>query len=265
MIFQKKLDAIIDKNNSLVCIGLDPEKEKLSTSIFEFNKAIIDATRDLVCAYKPNIAFYEAGGIDGLTQLKQTLEYLKKNYPDVPTILDAKRGDIGNSSKLYAKAMFEYWDVDAITLNPFSGNDSLQPFLDYKDRGNFIWCKSSNPGGGEFQDLLVNDELLYLKIAKNVADEWNKNDNCMLVVGATYTRQIAQVRSVVGDITLLVPGIGAQGGSVEDTVKAGLNSQKKGLIISASRSIIYASTGKDFAEQAKVETSKLRDDINKYR
>jgi orotidine-5'-phosphate decarboxylase len=245
MIFQEKLDAIVKKNNSLVCVGLDQGE-------FEFNRKIIDQTHDLVCAYKPNFAFYEALGTRGWENLKQTIDYLRLNYPEIVTIADAKRADIGNTNNGYVTAIFDKLKFDAVTINPYFGREALQPFLDRKDKGIIILCKTSNPGSGEFQDFV------WGKVAQNVAGKWNKNNNCLLVVGATYPEELKQVRQIVGDMTLLVPGIGAQGGEVEKTVKAGLNSKKAGMIINSSRGII-------FAENPRAETQKLRDEINKYR
>ncbi len=265
MTFQQKLDKVIDKNNSLLCVGLDPDLDKLPEKIktqnnpqFEFNKKIIDATTDLICAFKPNSAFYEARGEQGIHELKMTCDYLRKNYPEIPIILDFKRADIDSSNLGYINYAFDYIGADAVTLNPYVGKVGLQPFLDIPDKGLIIWCKSSNKGSEEFQNLLVDGKPLYQIIAKNVATDWNKLNNCLLVVGATYPTELAEIRQIAGDMTLLVPGIGAQGGTAERFVKAGINSQKKGLIINASRSII-------FAENPKQEAEKLRDEINKFR
>ena len=245
MNFQEKLDAIVKKNNSLLCVGLDQGE-------FEFNQKIIDQTHDLVCAYKPNFAFYEAQGIDGWQDLKKTIDYLKTKHSEIPVIADAKRGDIGNTNQAYAKAIFDDLKFDAVTVNPYVGREGLQPFLDQKDKGIIILCKTSNPGSGEFQDLV------WQKVAENVVRDWNKNHNCLLVVGATYPEELAQVRKIVGDMTLLVPGIGAQGGEVEATVKAGLNSKKAGIIINSSRGII-------FADNPGLAAKTLRDTINQNR
>lgn len=265
MTFQEKLDSIIDKNNSLVCVGLDSEFEKLPDSVknsphpqFEFNKSIIDATYDVVCAYKPNTAFYEARGADGITDLKMTCDYINEKYPEIVTLLDAKRADIGNTNKGYVSFAFDYLKADAITLHPYLGSEAIKPFLDKTDKGCIILCRTSNPGSGEFQDLLVNNEPLYKYVAKKVADEWNGNNNCLLVVGATYPEELKEVRSIAPNITFLIPGIGAQGGDVEEAVRNGLRSDKKGIIIAASRSIIFASSPQD-------EALKLRDEINRYR
>ena len=272
MTFQKKLDAIVKKNNSLVCVGLDSNFDKIPVFVkkrknpqFEFNKSIIDATRDLVCAYKLNTAFYEALGLKGILQLEFTLTYLRKKYPEIPIILDAKRGDVGNTNEGYVKFIFDYLRADAVTLHPYLGKEALSPFLERKDKGCIILCRTSNRGAGEFQDLKVNGEHLYKIVAKKVVEEWNMNNNCLMVVGATYPKELQEVRKIAGDMTFLVPGIGAQGGDVEKTVKAGLNSKKAGMIINSSRGIIFASSGKNFDKRARKETKKLRDEINRYR
>lgn len=272
MSFQDKLNAIIQKNNSLVCVGLDSDLEKLPESIkakdnpqFEFNKAIIDATHDLVNSYKPNSAFYEALGDRGIRELKMTCDYINQTYPEVPIILDAKRADIGNTNNGYVKYAYEYLNVDAITLNPYLGQEAISPFLAIADKGCIILCKTSNAGAEELQDLFVEGKPLYEVIAEKVKNEWNSNNNCMLVVGATYPENLTSLRKIVGDMTFLVPGVGAQGGDVEKFVTAGINSQKAGLLISSSRGIIFASNGEDFAEKAREETEKLRNEINKYR
>jgi len=272
MIPQAKLDRSTKKNNSLLCVGLDPAFDKLPLSMqqkkhpfFEFNKAIIDATYELVCAYKPNAAFYEARGEEGIAELKMTCDYLRKYYPEIFIILDAKRGDIGSTNAGYVEFIYDYLGVDAVTLHPYLGSESLQPFLDRIDKAAIILCRTSNPGAGEFQDLLLGKEKLYTHVAKIVITTWNANNNCMLVVGATYPEELREVRKISGDMTFLVPGIGAQGGDIKSTVQAGLNSQKAGMIISASRSIIYASSGKDSIEKAREEAKKLKLEINRYR
>ncbi len=281
--FIQKLEKINKKNNSLVCIGLDSDIKKLPEFVvrkkhpqFSFNKWIIDKTFDLVCAYKPNSAYYEARGRYGIMELKLTCDYLHKAHPEIPIILDAKRGDIGSTNNGYVEFAFDYLGVDAITLSPYLGNEALQPFLDRKDKGCIILCRTSNPGAGEFQDLLVSrsqsaealakeDRKLYHAIAEQVVNKWNTNGNCLMVVGATFPEELAEVRQLAGDMTFLVPGIGAQGGEVEKTVKAGLNSKGAGMIINSSRGIIFKSHSKDFAEKAREEAMKLRDEINKYR
>lgn len=273
MDFTTKLQTNWSKNNSLVCVGLDPDMAKLPASLkdseapyFTFNKEIIDATADLVCAYKPNSAFYEARGAAGIQELQLTCAYIQEKYPLIPIILDFKRGDIGNTNSQYANFAFNYLGVDAITIQPYQGREALKSFLDYKDKGIIVLCKMSNPGSEEFQDLVINDKKLYLHVAEQVKNNWNENNNCLLVVGATYPKELAEVRAVVGDgMTLLVPGLGAQGADAEATIKAGVNSFGNGLIVNSSRSIIFASSGKDFAELARQSTLALRDLINKFR
>lgn len=258
MNFQQKLDKIIKKNNSLVCVGLDSDMTKVKYSQFEFNKSIIDKTYDLVCSYKINSAFYEAVGAKGIDELKMTCDYLKAKHPIMPIIIDAKRADIGNTNIGYVKFVFDYLGADAITLHPYLGKKAIEPFLQKKDKGIIILCKTSNIGSGELQDLIINGEPLYQIVAQKVAKEWNVNKNCLLVVGATYPKELKEVRKIVGDMTLLIPGIGKQGGSVEETIKAGLNSQKSGLIINSSRGII-------FTKKPREEVEKLRGEINRFR
>lgn len=269
MTFADKLTAAWAKNNSLLCVGLDPDPARLPSAvtgdILAFNKAIIDATADLVCAYKPNSAFYEALGAEGLAILKKTCDYLREKHPDLLIILDAKRADIGNTNDGYVRHSFDYLNVDAITLHPYLGSEALEPFLARQDKGLIILCRTSNPGASEFQDLEVDGRPLYERVAEQVANKWNANKNCLLVVGATYPDEMKQIRRSVGEMSFLVPGIGAQGGDVEQAVKAGLNTAKSGMIINSSRGIIYASSGEDYADAARSEALKLRDEINKYR
>lgn len=272
MHIQQKLDAIVTKNNSLLCVGLDSDSTKIPLHLrshdfplFAFNKAIIDTTHDVVCAYKPNTAFYEAHGVPGIEQLKMTMDYLHATYPEIVTVLDAKRADIENTNLGYISFAFDYLRADTITLHPYLGKEALTPFLNRNDKACIILCRTSNNGSGEFQDLNVGSEPLYQVVARRVSTEWNANGNCMLVVGATYPEELTAVRKIVGDMTLLVPGIGAQGGDVEKTVRAGLNSKKAGMMINSSRGIIFASNGEDFAEKAREEAVKLRDEINRCR
>ncbi len=272
MNFREKIARAVKQNNSLVCVGLDSDPEKLPKHLrgpqarVEFNAAIIDATKDLVCAYKPNSAFYEATGAEGLHELKQTCDYIHRIAPNVPIILDAKRADIGTTNLGYIEYAFEYLQVDAITIHPYMGRESLKPFLDRTDKGIIVLCRTSNPGAGEFQDLRVNGKRLYQVVAEKVRDEWNGNNNCALVAGGTYPQEIAEIRELVGeDMLFLVPGIGAQGGNIEQTVKAGCNSKGQGIIINSARNIIYASSDKDFAKNARKETQTLRNTINLYR
>lgn len=253
-------------------MGLDPELSKLPESVkqketpqFEFNKKIIDATNDLICVYKPNPAFYEARGADGVKELKTTCEYIKKNYPEIPIIIDAKRGDIGNTNVGYAKYVFEYLEADAITVMPYMGIESLAPYFAYPDKGIIVGCHSSNPGAKEFQELHIDGKPLYEIVAKELMKQYGNNPNTMMFMGATYPAQLTEIRNIVGDMTLLVPGIGSQGGTVQATVTAGLNSQKSGMMINASRSIIFASSKENFAEKAREEAQKLREEINQYR
>ncbi len=259
MTFYQRLDAAVAKNNSLVCVGLDSDITKIppafrsdQTPQFSFNKSIIDATHDLVCAYKPNSAFYEARGAQGVTELKATCDYIREKYPDIVLILDAKRGDIGSTNEGYVSFAFEYLGADAITLHPYLGKEALAPFLNRKDKGCIILCRTSNPGAGEFQDGLSD------RVASHVANEWNGNANCALVVGATYPEELTRVRAIVGDMPILLPGIGAQGADTESAIKAGLNSKKAGLIVNSSRGIL-------FAKNAREEAETLRTLINSYR
>jgi len=273
MLFTKKVATAVAKNNSLLCVGLDPDITKLPASItsvenpiFEFNKAIIDATADLVCAFKPNSAFYEAYGTKGIKQLKLTTDYIKQRYPEVPIILDAKRADIGNTNDGYASFIFDYLAADAVTLHPYLGMEALEPFFSRKDKGLIILCRTSNPGAAEFQDLMIENMPLYQHIAHQVAKQWNDNNNCLLVVGATYPKEMKIIRGIVGqEMTLLVPGVGAQGGDVAATMQAGLGANGQGLIMSSSREILYASANEDFAEAARTVALSTRDEINKYR
>jgi len=267
MTFLQKLGAAVAKNDSLLCVGLDPDVAKLPEGLgqFTFNKAVIDATADLVCAFKPNPAFYEALGGEGVGYLEDTCRYIKQKYPDIPIILDAKRGDIGNTNKAYARAVFDVMQADAVTLHPYFGKDSLMPFLEYKDKGMIILCKSSNSGGGELQDLPVKDMKLYEYVARQVVDGWNESGNCLLMVGATYPEELAAVRKIAGTMPILVPGIGAQQGDMQAMLAAGLTPDGTGLIINSSRDILFASNGQDFAEAARQKALGSRDAINKHR
>jgi orotidine-5'-phosphate decarboxylase len=268
--FVQKLSEAWDRNNSLVCVGLDPDLSRfpqsvrnLPDSIFQFNKAIIDATHDLVCAYKPQIAYFSAESAE--EQLKATIEYLQHKYPHIPVLLDSKRGDIGSTAEKYAVEAFERYQADAVTVNPYLGFDSVEPFLKYKDKGTIILCRTSNQGACDLQDLDVDGQPLYQKVASLVANSWNVNSNCLLVIGATWPSQMEQIRALAGEIPFLVPGVGAQGGDVKKMVEAGQTKNGNGLIISSSRGIIYASQGDDFALAARQATLKLRDEINLHR
>jgi len=268
MNFLEKLDAAVKKNNSLLCVGLDIDLKKIPSSllnkadpIFEFNKAIIDNTKDLVCAYKPNMAFYEMYGVYGLQALIKTIEYI--SMQEVPVILDAKRGDIGNTASAYAKSIFEIYKADAATVSPYMGQDSVEPFLENADKGIFILCLTSNPGSRDFQRF-GEKEPLYKTVARKVK-EWNKNGNAGLVVGATNPDELKEIRVMVGDMPILIPGIGAQGGDLAKTVRYGANKKGERAIINSSRGIIFASQGEDFAGSARVAARKLKEEINNYR
>ena len=259
-----------EKNDSLVCVGLDPEIERFpariraeASPIFQFNRAIIDATADLVCAYKPQFAHYAA--YEAEDQLERTIEYIHRVHPGVPVILDAKRGDIGNTAERYAIEAFERYGADAVTVNPYLGGDSLEPFLRHSERGIVILCRTSNPGAGDLQDLSVGGRPLYQVVAELAARRWNSRGNCLLVVGATYPRELAEVRDIVDDMALLVPGVGAQGGDVAQAVQSGQSADGTGLIVSSSRGILYASPGADFAAAARAAATRLRAQINASR
>jgi orotidine-5'-phosphate decarboxylase len=271
MTFADKLKAAWKSSNSLLCVGLDPEPKKFPDrlrdapgAIFEFNKAIVDATRDLVCAYKPQFAHYAANAAEN--QLEHTIDYIKSTCPNAIVILDAKRGDIGSTAEQYAQEAFERYGADAVTVNPYLGRDSIEPFLRRADKGVIVLCRTSNPGAKDFQDLELGDgKKLFQHVAERVAKEWNAEGNCMLVVGATYPDELADIRSRVGDLPLLVPGVGVQGGDVAKVMAKGKTAAGTGLVISSSRAILYASSGDDFATAARKATQDLRDSINAHR
>lgn len=268
MKFVQKLLNIARKNNSLVCVGLDTDLEKIpkhllgnEDPLFTFNRKIIDSTSDLVCAYKPNIAFYEAFGSKGWEALKKTCEYIPR---DIPVIIDAKRGDIGNTAKMYAKAIFEMLGGDAVTVNAYMGKDALLPFLEYEDKCSLVLCLTSNKGAQDFQFSQVEGRPLYEMVASKVLS-WNEKGNCGLVVGATFPEQLERIRKIAPSLPFLIPGVGAQSGDLEATVRFGTDLNGELAIINSSRGILYASPGEDFAEAARNETAKLRDSINQYR
>ncbi|MBP9219503.1 MAG: orotidine-5'-phosphate decarboxylase [Sterolibacterium sp.] len=270
MRFIDKLRAAWHQQNSLVCVGLDPDLNRLpahlprnADGILAFNRAIIDATHDLVCAYKPQIAYFAALGAEDA--LHGTLDYLRTCHPAIPVILDSKRGDIGSTAEQYAAEAFDRFGADAVTINPYMGFDSAEPFLRRADKGVVILCRTSNPGAADFQDLDVAGQPLFEIVARTVAQKWNDNGNCLLVVGATWPEQMARIRALVGDLPFLVPGVGAQGGDVEKLVRAGRTADGNGLVINSSRAILYASSGADFAAAARAETLRLRDQINACR
>jgi orotidine-5'-phosphate decarboxylase len=264
--FMKLLQERWSSANTMLCVGLDTDLLKIpeflknqKQPLFEFNKQIIDATHDLVCAYKPQIAYYAAQRAED--QLQLTIDYIKRTYPEIPVILDAKRGDIGDTAEMYAKEAFEIYGAHAVTVNPYMGGDTLQPFLKYKDRGVIILCKTSNPGSGELQNRVLDDgKTVFEVVAEKAAKEWNQNSNVALVVGGTHLDELTRLRKICGDLPFLVPGVGAQGGDIKEIVKRGKDSQGRGLMINSSRAIIYASKNKDFAEAARKmsqETSRL--------
>jgi orotidine-5'-phosphate decarboxylase len=268
--FIEQLQRAWDSNNSLVCVGLDPEIERFPgqfaeqpSPIFQFNKAIIDATADLVCAYKPQFAHYAA--YEAEDQLERTIDYIHRTYPGIPVILDSKRGDVGNTAERYAIEAFERYHADAVTVSPYLGGDSMEPFFKYEDKGVIILCRTSNPGAGDLQDLEIGGRRLFHVVADLAARRWNTRGNCMLVVGATYPRELAEVREIVGNMPFLVPGVGAQGGDVAQAVQSGQTAAGAGLVVSSSRGILYASSGENFASAAREATVKLRDQINASR
>lgn len=264
--FADRLRNTWKTTNSLVCVGLDPDVAKIparfansSQPIFEFNREIIDATHDLVCAYKPQIAFYSAAGAE--RELELTIEHIRKRAPHAIVILDSKRGDVGNTATAYAAEAFDRYKADAVTINPYMGEDSVRPFIKDASRAAIVLCRTSNSGARDFQDLLIDGKPLYQHVAQRAAREWNQLRNVLFVVGATYPEEMAQLRKAHPEITFLVPGIGAQGGDLKATLDNGLDANKQGLLISSSRQIIFAG---DQAAIRKAAES-LRDDINRLR
>lgn len=273
--FYKKISAHWQEQK-FVCIGLDPDYEKIPQSLkakytslakafFAFNKAIIDTTADLVCAYKPQAAFYEAEGIEGVTALFKTVSYIRQSYPSIPIIYDAKRADIGHTNDAYAKAAFDTLGADAMTVNLYPGQEALKPFLDRKDKGIIIWLKTSNPKGSTVQGMVLKkeDQPFYKVLARDITSQWNTNGNVGVVVGATYPKELKEIREIIGDMLILIPGLGAQGGDLQKAIQFGKNSKNEGMILNFSRSIIYASQGKDFAQKAREEVLKIHAIISK--
>jgi orotidine-5'-phosphate decarboxylase len=272
--FAERLTAQITRTNSLVCVGLDPDPARFpqrfrdlgrKSAIVEFNRAIVEATSDLVCAYKPNLAFYAAQGVEGIEALLATRALIPA---EIPVILDCKVGDMGSTATAYAAAYFGEWKFEAITANPYQGEDSLAPFLSYPDRAVFILCRTSNPSSADLQDMVLSEtgETLYMRVASR-ANQWNKDYPAQvgLVVGATYPGELEQVRTRCPRLPILLPGVGAQAGDVEGSVEVGLTADGAGLILSSSRGIIYAGGGADFADQARNAAAQLRDQINVVR
>ncbi len=273
--FVQQLRTRWQQADSLVCVGLDPQPEKFPArfandpdAFFSFCRDIVDATAQYVCCFKPQIAHFAAlGSEDALGRL---ISHIHAKHPGIPVILDAKRGDIGSTAQHYATEAFDRYGADAVTANPYLGHDSLQPFLDRADKGVVILCRTSNPGAADLQDLRVhagNEKVrpLYEHIAEKISHDWNGNGNCALVVGATWPRQLREVRAIVGDMPILVPGVGAQGGDVEAVVSNAKTADGTGLIVSSSRAILYASGGDDYADAAAHAARALRDEINLYR
>ena len=264
--FAAKLAEAVATNNSLICVGLDPDPALMPhDDVVKFNTDIIEHTSDLVCAYKPNLAFYEAMGESGWGILRDTLAAIP---PEIPIIGDAKRGDIGNTAAAYAKSLFDVLGCDAITVNAFGGKDAMEPFLDYTERGIFVWARSSNPSAIDFQDLIVEYEGQRRPFWQAVALKsvtWNRHGNVGIVVGATYPQQLAEARELCPGMQILVPGIGAQEGALKDAVQAGLTPERDGIIVNASRSIIYAARDNDYAMAARAAAAQLREQVNRHR
>jgi orotidine-5'-phosphate decarboxylase len=265
--FAERLDRAQQTSGSLVCVGLDPDPAKLpndlvgAAPIYAFNRRIVDATADIAAAYKPQIAFYSAVGAED--QLVASIRYIRERAPAALVILDAKRNDVGHTAEAYAREAFERYGADAVTVNPYLGEDSVRPFLARPDRGAILLCRTSNPGAKDFQDLLIDGLPLYRRVAERAAGHWNEMRNLMLVVGATYPREMADLRRAHPDVSFLVPGIGAQGGDLEATLEAGLDARGAGLLISSSRNIIYAGGGSPNAIRA--AAAELHAAINRKR
>jgi len=266
--FNQQLQSAWASQGSMLCVGFDPDPKRLPPvlqgkpeSIFEFCREIADATADLVCAFKPQFAYFASQRAEA--QLEKLIKYLKEKHPHIPVILDSKRGDIGSTADHYALEAFERYGADAITVNPYMGFDTIEPYLKHAGKGVIVLCRTSNPGGSDLQFLNISPDgqPLYLHVAKLAAQQWNSSGQISLVVGATFPEEIAKVRAIVGDMPLLIPGIGAQGGDIDATVKAGAIANKPGtgMIINSSRAILYASSGSDFAEAARAVALNTRD------
>jgi orotidine-5'-phosphate decarboxylase len=265
----QKLEARMEVSDSLLCVGLDPDLARLPHRFraqghpqFAFCQEVIDAAAPFACAFKPNTAFFEAAGPKGWDELRAVCSYVRENYPDVFLICDAKRGDIGSTNGGYVQAIFDQLGADAVTVQPYLGAEALEPFLARSDKASIVLCRTSNPGAGEFQDLHVDGKPLWCHVAERVSTSWNGKGNCMLVVGATWPAEMAQLRSVAGDMTFLVPGIGAQGGDVEAVLRAGLRADGKGLILSSSREILYAESPAKAAEATRDTIRRARERLH---
>jgi orotidine-5'-phosphate decarboxylase len=270
MTFTERLHRRWTDADTLLCIGLDPDPSRFPAhlrdrddAILAFCTAIADATAEFACAFKPQIAYFAAQRAED--QLEELIAHLRRAHPQVPVILDAKRGDIGATAEQYAREAFERYRADAVTLSPFMGFDSVQPFLAYPGRGAFLLCRTSNPGGDDLQMLDLGGEKLFERVARLAAGAWNGTGQLGLVVGATYPAELARVRALVGDLPLLVPGVGAQGGDIDATVQAGQTAAGSGLAINSARAILYAGHGEDFAQAARAAARATRDAINRCR
>jgi orotidine-5'-phosphate decarboxylase len=270
MTFTEALASAWQKNDSLLCVGFDPDPAKFPAhlegredAIFEFCAAIAEATADLVCCFKPQIAYFAAHRAED--QLQALIAHIHANHPGIPVILDAKRGDIGSTAEQYAREAFERYGADALTASPYMGKDSIDPYLAWPDKGVLLLCRTSNAGGSELQDLDLGGRKLYEQVAELVAKKWNTAGQCGLIVGATYPEELARVRRIAGDLPLLVPGIGAQGGDVEATVRAGRTQEGRGMMINSSRAILYAGKDENYGEAARRAASRTRELINLYR
>ena len=264
--YLEKFDLACEANRSLVCVGLDPEPSRLPVDdVLDFNRAIVEATADLAAAYKPNLSFYEALGIPGLQALEGTVRSIREAAPSALIIGDAKRGDGGPSAAAYARAMFGVWGFDSVTVNPWGGGDTIRPFLEDDGRGVFVWCRGSYDSAADLQDMEIMSPFgrttMYEHVARTSMD-WSSRENVGLVVGATVPKQLAAVRQICQDAPFLIPGIGAQGGDLEASVRYGVNAGGRRAVINSSRGIIYASAGADFAQAARKATAVLRDKIN---
>ncbi len=270
MTFIEKLNSRWNQSRSLLCVGLDPDLNRFPESlknepdgIYRFCTAIVKATADYACAFKPQIAYFASCAAED--QLQAIIAFIHENYPDVPVVLDSKRGDIGSTAKHYAREAYERFGADAVTLSPYMGFDSVAPYLEYVDRGAILLCRTSNAGGNDIQMLMAGDKPVYQHVAALAAGPWNKNGQLGLVVGATYPHEIEMVRKITGDMPLLVPGIGAQGGDIKACVSAGVDRSGNGMMINSSRAILYASQGEDFAEAAARVAKETMQKINEAR
>ena len=265
--FVSRLQHRWQQSDSLICVGLDPDPARIPPSlgsepqaVVSFCRQVIDATAPYVCAFKPQAAYFGALGLED--ELAALVSYVHERHPDIPVILDAKRGDVGSTAEMYARELFERYGADAVTVNPYLGLDAMAPYLSYADRGVFVLCRTSNPGGSDLQNLVLESgDTLYEHVARQATCNWNDNGNVGLVVGATRPEELRSIRTICGEMTFLLPGVGAQGADVGEMMEAG---QGGGMLISSSRAILYAGAGDDFAEQARAAALSTRDEINRY-